>query len=72
MGFIDWHGNKQDQYEDILEFAKMKEKMEADNFGSQMKKKADAKFFGVPELLSMESDEILKLLLKEKKGLDLC
>lgn len=71
MGFIDWHGNKQDQYEDILEFAKMKERMEADNFGSQMKKKADAKFFGVPELLSMESDEILKLLLKEKKGLDI-
>ncbi len=71
MGFIDWHGNKQDQYEDILEFAKMKEKMEAENFGSQMKKKADAKFFGVPELLSMESDEILKLLLKEKKGLDM-
>lgn len=71
MGFIDWHGNKQDQYEDILEFAKMKEKMETDNFGSQMKKKADAKFFGVPELLSMETDEILKLLLKEKKGLDM-
>lgn len=39
MGFIDWHGNKQDQYEDILEFAKMKERMKADNFGSQMKKK---------------------------------
>lgn len=71
MGFIDWHGNKQDQYEDILEFAKMKEKMEADNFGIQMKKKADAKFFGVPELLSMETEEILKLLLKEKKGLDM-
>lgn len=71
MGFIDWHGNKQDQYEDILEFAKMKEKMESDNFGSQMKKKADAKFFGVPELLSMESDEILKLLLKEKKSMDM-
>lgn len=71
MGFIDWHGNKQDQYEDILEFAKMKEKMELDNFGSQMKKKADAKFFGVPELLSMESDEILKLLLKEKKSMDM-
>lgn len=71
MGFIDWHGNKQDQYEDILEFAKMKEKMEAENFGTQMRKKADAKFFGVAELLSMESDEILKLLLKEKKGLDM-
>lgn len=71
MGFIDWHGNKQNQYEDILEFAKMKEKMEIDNFGSQMKKKADAKFFGVPELLSMETEEILKLLLKEKKGLDI-
>lgn len=71
MGFIDWHGNKQDQYEDILEFAKMKEKMESDNFSSQMKKKADAKFFGVPELLSMESDEILKLLLKEKKSMDM-
>lgn len=71
MGFIDWHGNKQDQYEETLAFAKMKEKMEADNFGSQMKRKADAKFFGVPELLSMETEEILKLLLKEKKGLDI-
>lgn len=71
MGFIDWHGNKQDQYEDILAFAKMKEEMETENFGSQMKKSADAKFFGVPELLSMETEEILTLLLKEKKGLDM-
>lgn len=71
MGFIDWHGNKQDQYEDILAFAKMKEKMEVDNFGSQMKKKADAKFFAVPELVPLTSDEILKLLLKEKKILDM-
>lgn len=70
-GFIDWHGNKQDQYEDILEFAKMKEKKETDNFGSQMKKQAEAKFFGVPELISMQRDEILKLLLKEKKSMDM-
>lgn len=70
MGFIDWHGNKEDQYEEILEFAKIKEKMEADNFGSQKKKMADAKFFGVPELVSMETTEILKLLYKEKLTLD--
>lgn len=71
MGFIDWHGNKKDHFEDILEFAKMKEQMEADNFGSQMRKKAEASLFGVPELLSMETEEILKLLLKEKKSLDI-
>lgn len=71
MGFIDWHGKKEDQYEDILAFAKMKEKLDADNFGSQVKKKEAAVFFGVQELLPMESSEILKLLLKEKKSMDM-
>lgn len=71
MGFIDWHGNKQDQYEEILAFAKMKEKMETDNFGSQREKKKTAEFFGVPELLPMEEEEIAKLLLKEKKSMDI-
>ena len=71
MGFIDWHGNKEDQYEEVLEFAKMKEKMETDNFGTQMKKKEVAKLFGVPSLVTMQNEEILHLLLKEKKGLDI-
>ncbi len=71
MGFIDWHGNKQDQYEDILEFAKMKEQMNSENFGSQMKRKADAEVFGVPELVSMSTEDMLTLLLKEKRGLDI-
>ena len=68
MGFIDWHGNKEDQYEEVLEFAKMKEKMETDNFGTQMKKKEVAKLFGVPSLVTMQNEEILHLLLKEKTG----
>jgi len=71
MGFIDWHGNKQDQYEDILEFAKMKEQMNSENFGSQMKRKADAEVFGVPELVPMSTEDMLTLLLKEKRGLDI-
>lgn len=45
MGFIDWQGDKQDHYEEILAFAKRKEQM--------------------------ESSEILKLLLKEKMGMDM-
>ena len=68
MGFIDWHGNKQDQYEDILEFAKMKEQMNSENFGSQMKRKADAEVFGVPELVPMSTEDMLTLLLKEKRA----
>lgn len=66
MGFIDWHGNKQDHYQEVLAFAKMKERMSTENFGSQMKKKSDAEFFGTPELASLQTKDILKLLVKEQ------
>lgn len=67
MGFIDWHGNKQDHYQEVLAFAQMKERLNTENFGSQMKKKADAEFFGTPELASLKTKEVLKLLVKEQK-----
>lgn len=69
--FINWHGNQQDQYEEILQYSKKKEKTETENFGKQARKKEDAKLFDVPELVSMKTEEILKLLLREKKGLDI-
>ena len=71
MGFIDWHGNKTDHYDDVVEFAQMKEIIEVENFGAREKKKADAEFFLTPELASLNTSDVLKLLLKEKKGLDL-
>lgn len=71
MGFIDWHGNKTDHYDDVVEFAKMKEIIEAENFGTLEKKKTDAEFFQCPELASLNTSDVLKLLLKEKKGLDI-
>lgn len=67
MGFIDWHGNKQDHYQEVLAFAQMKERMNTENFGSQMKRKSDAEFFGIPELASLQTKEVLKLLVKEQK-----
>ena len=70
MGFIDWHGNKEDHYDEVIEFAKIKEVMEAENFGSQMKKKADAEFFGVPEVAALRTSDMLKLLVKEQRAIN--
>jgi len=70
MGFIDWHGNKENHYDEVIEFAKMKEIMEAENFGSQMKKKADAEFFGVPEVAALRTSDMLKLLVKEQRAIN--
>ena len=70
MGFIDWHGNKENHYDEVIEFAKMKEIMEAENFGSQMKKKADAEFFEVPEVAALRTSDMLKLLVKEQRAIN--
>lgn len=70
MGFIDWHGNKEDRYQEVVEFAKMKEIMESENFGTQAKKKEDIAFFGVPELEQLHTSDVLKLLVKEKMAID--
>ena len=71
MGFIDWHGTKQDNYEEVVEYAKMKEIMDAENFGNQEKKKADAEYFGAPEFAKLGTKDVLKLVMKEKKALDM-
>lgn len=70
MGFIDWHGTKQNHYDDVVEFAKTNEQMEKEHFDRLKRKKADAEFFGVPELEKMPTEEILRLIAYEKKKLD--
>lgn len=64
MGFVNYHGDKQDNYEAIVELAKESEKVQAE----KNRKKAQASYFGVPELGTLSSKEILiQLVLHYKK-----
>lgn len=70
MDFIDWHGTKQNHYDEVVEFAKINEQMEIEHFEQLKRKRADAEFFCVPELENMPTEELLRLIAYEKKKLD--
>lgn len=71
MGFIKWHGEKEDHYEDVVEFAQETAKIDAEKFQMEQKRKEAAEFFQVMELLPLKNEEILRLLVKEKRGMDM-
>jgi len=70
MGFIDWHGNKEDHYEEVVEFAKENAQWQKDKQEDIRKIRANIRLFGVPELEGVSTNEILKLIIKEKAKLD--
>jgi len=71
MGFIKWHGEKEDRFEELVRNAKENARLEEERLNRQMKRNADAACFGVPELGSLETDAVLKLVMKEKRALDI-
>jgi hypothetical protein len=71
MGFIDWSGNKEDRYDEVVAMAKYSELADIEDAEEQRRKEKDANSFGVPELIKLEGDDILKLIVKEKKGMDM-
>ena len=70
MGFIDWQGNKGDRFHDAIGQAEENKKAEETKREAERIRRADLRLFDVPELESLQTDEILKLLLREKTALD--
>lgn len=70
MGFIDWHGNKEDHYEDVLEYAKERqtERIRAEN--DRLIRIWFSEKLGSDRFATMQSPDVMKLLIKEYMGLD--
>ena len=70
MGFIDWHGTKEDHFEDVLEYAKDRKKEEIRAQEEKVIRKWMGDKLGDPRYGQIKSTDCVKLLAKEYIALD--
>lgn len=63
MGFVKYHGEKNEYYDDVVEYAKSNETLQKETFSEEEKRIAAAEYFGVPELGKLNNEDILKRLI---------
>lgn len=65
MGFIDWHGNKEDHFEDVLDYAKERIKEEEYAQRDKIIRAWMGKLLGKSEYSQYKSSDAMKLFVKE-------
>ena len=69
MGFIDWHKNKKDHYEDVLDYAKARRKEEARQQNDKMIRSWMGELLADPRYANVKSSDAMKLLVREYQSL---
>lgn len=65
MGFIDWHKNKKDHYEDVLDYAKARREEEARQQKDTMIRNWMGERLADPRYANVKSSDAMKLLVRE-------
>lgn len=65
MGFIDWHKNKKDHYEDVLDYAKERREEEARRQKDKQIRCWMGELLSDPRYANVKSSDAIKLLVKE-------
>lgn len=65
MGFIDWHKNKKDHYEDVLDYAKARREEEQKLQRDKEIRKWVSELLGDPRYSSIKSTDAIKLFVRE-------
>lgn len=69
MGFIDWHKNKKDHYEDVLDYAKARREEEARQQNDKMIRSWMGELLADPRYANVKSSDAMKLFVKEYQAL---
>lgn len=69
MGFIDWHKNKKDHYEDVLDYAKARREEEARQQKDKMIRSWVGELLADPRYANLKSSDAMKLLVREYQSL---
>lgn len=69
MGFIDWHKNKKDHYEDVLDYAKARREEEARQQNDKMIRSWMGELLADPRYANVKSSDAMKLLVREYQSL---
>ncbi len=69
MGFIDWHKNKKDHYEDVLDFAKARREEEAKQLKDKQIRNWMGNLLADSRYANVKSSDAMKLLVKEYQAL---
>ena len=69
MGFIDWHKNKKDHYEDVLDYAKARREEEARQLKDKMIRNWMSERLADPRYANVRSSDAMKLLVREYQSL---
>lgn len=69
MGFIDWHKNKKDHYEDVLDYAKARREEEQKLLRDKEIRKWVGELLGDPRYSGIKSADAMKLFIREYQAL---
>lgn len=69
MGFIDWHKNKKDHYEDVLDYAKARREEEIIREKDKKIRKRISDLIGNPGYFGMASSDVMRSLIREYSAL---
>ena len=69
MGFINYHGDKEDRYTDVVEFAKAQQEEEKRRVSDERTAKWISDFLGNPSFKELNVRELLKCIIKEYRCL---
>lgn len=69
MGFIDWHKNKKDHYEDVLDYAKAQREEEDRSRKDRLIRQRMGEMLGEPRYAGIKPAEVLRLLICEAQAL---
>ena len=69
MGFIDWHKNKKDHYEDVLDYAKARREEEAKQLKDRQIRNWIGNLLADSRYANVKSSDAMKLFVKEYQTL---